>query len=166
MSYTPEEQAKIRAANNMAKRFSGNGNAPSLVGLMKRLEDLTDYLRSLEQGMISLSSGMQMMSVETNISRLSHNLVFKILVDKKLMTEEEAKAMYETEVSEKIRKYLEDLQKQVETEESPTVSPEAAPVIPESSTPELIVSDSDVVLPSEANPVVVFNSEGAVDLTK
>lgn len=109
-----EDQKKLEAlrnSNDITARLMGK-NPPGAIQLLGKMGDIIEQLRGMEQGFIGLSNSVQYLSIELGAARLTCSMLMDVLVNKNIISKEDITALYETEVAQKMRKHIEDLQRE------------------------------------------------------
>jgi hypothetical protein len=115
-------------------------------------------VKKMEEAMERLGLGMEAMGEVTqkigqvvDVQSLKLNMILNILVDKGIVTEEEIKAKYETDVLENIKKIREIYQKQMQEAQNATQQKEQC-----DSCEPCTCDEKTPVLASEKNNVITF----------
>ena len=150
-------------------------------GQPDQIEVLSMVIQNLEMGMMHLVQNQQSMGMALDTSRLTIQLLIRMLVEKELVGEEEFKTRYKTDVAEKMiemqKQLQEQIKKQIKEQQTPEMQISAEKLIVEEKTSsdsqeetkrtkcnstkskvkETEEVKSDVVLPSEReNSVMRF----------
>ncbi len=96
------------------RNFLGGTSMDTAIDPLAQIEQLQNFMSRLEQGVTQLSHGMQQMSMEINLGKLSTQMLFNIIIEKGIMTKEELNDKYKTDVVDAMMRLQEDIQKKTE----------------------------------------------------
>jgi hypothetical protein len=126
------------------------------------IQVLARQIGYLEQSFAQMVRHEQMIALSVDVCKLSLSLVFKILVEKGIVLEEDLNNLYKTDVADKIVELQQQFASQVADQEGCRVAGEETCECTECDKgchkvePEDLPGDSDVVLPSERGEKITF----------
>jgi polyhydroxyalkanoate synthesis regulator phasin len=132
-----------------------------------QIEVLAMVVQNLEMGMMQLAQSQQLIGTSVDVSRLTNQLLVRMMVEKGVFSEEEFRERYKTDVTDRIQQMQKQLQEEYKKQMQEQAANGQVPEQPEASCepnckeectectePE---KESDVVLPSErSNKVIRF----------
>jgi len=87
---------------------------PQAQETLLQLQRLTQYLNHLEEGIVNMNSIIQVLGFEADYCRRSIQMVYRLLIDKGIATDEEIQERHMKEVAEPIEKAQKDVKEKVE----------------------------------------------------
>ena len=141
-----------------------SSGAPNLdPGGIDRIEMLAGMVAQLEQGLVQVSGAQQTMALAIDTSRLAVQMILRVLMEKEVISEEDAQAQFKKEVTEPILKIQEKMNERIKeamkedsvqhAEKSCENNKECSNCSCAEEEEEEEENDSDVVLASEKNEV-------------
>jgi GTPase involved in cell partitioning and DNA repair len=106
MSKKQDEELIRRAMADMSRKNGTINPINSMTQVLNQLNEMVKYIANLEQGLLGLTT-------EVQAHRYSHQMMYKLIIEKEIMTKEELDKLYETEVAEPMKKYVEDINNKI-----------------------------------------------------
>lgn len=122
------------------------------------MQMLIQSMQNMEQGLMEIGRDQQILATSLDACRLTQHMMFRMLTEKGIMTQEEVEERYKAEVVAPMQKMQEEIIMKIKAaqEAASNLIEPSSPVeelVPEVKEEEVV---SDVVLPSERNNVIVF----------
>jgi hypothetical protein len=126
----PEELQKI-----LTQARGGAGGSAGMAQA-QGLQLIMDTIQRLEVALQQLHYNQAVIGQSTDLSRLVDNMVFGILVEKGILTEDELQERYEKDVVETHKKLVEDARKKLEETMQPPPEDQPEPEVQAETVPE------------------------------
>ena len=102
MSKKQDEELIRRAMADVSRKNGTINPLNSMSQVLNQLQDMVKYIANLEQGLLGLTT-------EVQAHRYSQQMLYKLIIEKEIMTKEELDKFYETEVAEPMKKYVDNI---------------------------------------------------------
>lgn len=97
-----DEELIKRAMADTARQNGTMAPFTSMSKVLEQLQHLSKYIAHLEQGLMNISTEIQ-------AHRLSYQMMYQLLVEKEVVSEEELDVLYEKKVAKPMQEYVDDV---------------------------------------------------------